>query len=275
VNFNNQIIGSKSNLLPIIWFFYLPLPKIIITIATSKLHIDELNLFFKTQKCFETKDVTAFYKQFEPEIQQSTINWRVYALVKLGLLKRIGRGKFMLEGSQINFTPDVSSKLKTIQSKLKKEFPFLNTCIWNTSIINEFMRHQPGHFYTIIEVEKDALESVFYSLKDANYAVFLNPTRDVLVKYLPNNKDVLIIKSLVTEAPILNIKGFNTISLEKMLVDIYCDNVIFSAQQGSEMRTIFENALTKYAINQSTMIRYANRKGKKENFTQYLNTISN
>ena len=60
-----------------------------------------------------------------------------------------------------------------------------------------------------------------------------------------------------------------------MLVDIYCDNVLFSAQQGSEMRTIFENALTKYAINQSTMIRYANRKGKKESFTQYLNSISN
>ncbi len=251
------------------------MPKISLAIATSKLHIDELNLYFKAKKCFETKDVTAFYRQYEPEIQQATINWRIYTLVKQKLINRIGRGKFMLEGSQINFIPEVSTKLKTIQSKLKKEFPFLNTCIWNTSIINEFMRHQPGRFYSIVEVEKDAQESVFYSMKDANYAVFLNPTRDVLDKYLPSNKDVYIIKPLVTEAPTLNLNEFNTITLEKLLVDIFCDTVVFSAQQGSEMRTIFENALSKYAINHSKMIRYADRKGKKESFTKYLNTISN
>jgi hypothetical protein len=96
-----------------------------------------------------------------------------------------------------------------------------------------------------------------------------------LEKYLPNNKDVLIVKPLVTEAPTQNIKELVTISLEKLLVDIYCDDVIFAPQQGSEMRTIFENALTKYAINQSRMLRYANRKGKKISFTKYLNSISN
>ena len=137
------------------------------------------------------------------------------------------------------------------------------------------MRHQPGRFYFIIEVEKDSIQSVFYNLKEMNYAVFSEPTSDILEKYLPNNKDIFIVKSLVTEAPTQNIKGINTISLEKLLVDIFCDNIIFAPQQGSEMRTIFETALTKYAINQSRMLRYANRKGKKESFTKYFNSISN
>jgi len=137
------------------------------------------------------------------------------------------------------------------------------------------MRHQPGRFYFLIEVEKDSIQSVFYYLKELNYAAFSDPTSDILDKYLPNNKDILIVKSLVTEAPTQNIKGIDTISLEKLLVDIYCDDVIFAPQQGAEMRTIFETALTKYAVNQSRMLRYASRKGKKESFTKYLNSISN
>ena len=137
------------------------------------------------------------------------------------------------------------------------------------------MRHQPGRFYYLIEVEKDSIQSIFYYLKELNYAVFSDPTSDIIEKYLPNNKDILIVKSLVTEAPTQNIKSIDTISLEKLLVDIYCDDVIFAPQQGAEMRTIFETALTKYAINQSRMLRYASRKGKKESFTKYLNSISN
>jgi hypothetical protein len=60
-----------------------------------------------------------------------------------------------------------------------------------------------------------------------------------------------------------------------MLVDIFCDDVIFAAQQGSEMRTIFQEAFKKYTINESRMMRYADRRRKKENFREYLNPISN
>lgn len=248
--------------------------EIFYTIATTKLYIEELKQSFKTTECFETTDIFAFYKQLEPDINPKTVNWRVYSLTQLGIINRVGRGKFTL-GSQRNYLPEISPELKKIYSKIKKEFPYLNICVWNTSTINEFMRHQPGRFYFLIEVEKDASQSVFYFLKELNYAVFLEPTSDILDKYLPNNKDIYIVKSLVTEAPINNISGLDTISIEKLLVDIFCDTVIFASQQGAEMRTIFETAFAKYAINQSRMLRYASRKGKKEVFTKYLNSISN
>ena len=38
-----------------------------------------------------------------------------------------------------------------------------------------------------------------------------------------------------------------------MLVDIFCDELIFSAQQGSEMKTIFLEALSKYSVNENRM----------------------
>ena len=84
-----------------------------------------------------------------------------------------------------------------------------------------------------------------------------------------------MVKALVSEAPIQLINGVNLPTLEKMLVDIFCDDVIFAAQQGSEMRTIFREAMKKYTINENRMLRYADRRRKKESFKQYLNSISN
>ncbi len=198
----------------------------------------------------------------------------MYSFVQMGLLNRIGRGKFII-GEGKNFIPEVSPKMKAINSRLKKKFPYLKFCIWNTSALNEFMIHQPGRFYLLIEVEKEATQSIFYFLKEAKHSVFIDPTSDLLEKYLPSEKESLIIRSLVSEAPLQNIKGINTASLEKMLVDVFCDDVIFSAQQGNEMRTLFKEALNKYSVNKNRMLRYADRRRKKESFTKYLNSISN
>ena len=127
----------------------------------------------------------------------------------------------------------------------------------------------------IIEVKKEATQSIFYFLKDANYSVFIEPTSDILEKYLPIEKEFLIIKSLVSEAPIQNVKGINTAPLEKMLVDVFCDDVLFSAQQGGEMQTLFKEALNKYSVNENRMLRYADRRRKKESLTKYLYSITN
>lgn len=195
-------------------------------------------------------------------------------MVQKGVLNRIGRGKFQL-GKGRSYLPEISPKLKSIYSKLRKEFPYLKICIWNTSALNEFMLHQSGNFYILIEVEKEAVQSIFYFLKEANCSVFIEPTNDILDKYLPADKDSLIITSLITEAPIQTINGMNTVSLEKMLVDIFCDEIIFSAQQGKEMRTIFKEAFAKYTINENRMLRYSDRRGKKEALKEYMDSIPN
>lgn len=215
-----------------------------------------------------------FYNEIEKDLKFSTINWRIYALVQNGVFQRVGRGKFKF-GKERNYLPDISSKMKSIYSKIKKEYPYTDICIWNTSSLNEFMIHQPFKFYYILEIEKEAMNSIFYFLKDINFSVFLEPTTDILEKYTPDNKQIIIIKPLISEAPLISVKGIKTASIEKMLVDIFCDTITFSAHQGSEMRRIFEIAFTKYTVNQSRMLRYASRRRKKENFIEFLNTISN
>lgn len=137
------------------------------------------------------------------------------------------------------------------------------------------MQHQPNHFFTLVETDKETTNSVFYFLREIKKSVFIEPTNDILEKYIVNEKETFIIKSIISEAPTQNINGIETVTIEKMLVDIFCDDVIFSAQQGGEMRSIFKNAFEKYTINQSKMLRYADRRRKKEELSQFIKTISN
>lgn len=243
-------------------------------IATDKLNIDRLKEYFRGKETFESNDIVRFYEMDEPQIKISTVNWRIYHLVQKGVLNRVGRGKLALGEGKI-YLPEISSKIKSIHSKLKREFPYLEFCIWNTSLFNEFMIHQPVRFYILIEVEKEATQSVFFFLKEEKYPVFVDPTEDIFAKYLSEEKENLIVKSLVTEAPLQKIARLNTVTIEKMLVDIFSDELIFSAQQGSEMRIIFQEAMSKYSVNENRMLRYADRRRKKESFQKYLNSISN
>ena len=157
---------------------------------------------------------------------------------------------------------------------MQKQFPYLQICIWNTSVFNELMIHQPGRFYTLIEVDKETTQSVFYFLKETRKNIFLKPDAEILSLYASAEKETIIINSLVSEAPVQLLQGVMTTTIEKLLVDVFCDDVLFAAQQGSEMETIFREAFEKYTISENKMLRYANRRRKKETFSNYLNRVS-
>ena len=243
-------------------------------IASKKLNIAQLQEHFKDKNIFETDDIAEFYRRSEPGLKSTTINWRVYELVQKGVLERISSGKFRL-GTGKNWQPEISHKTISLYERIKKDFPYLKICIWNTSVLNEFMIHQPGRFYQIVEVEKEATEAIFFWLKEAKFTVAMDPSQDFIEKYVTADKETTIVKSLVSEAPLQTIQGIYSPAIEKILVDIFCDEIIFNAQQGSEMRTIFSEAFEKYSIFKDRLFRYASRRGKKELLENYVNTFSN
>lgn len=242
-------------------------------IENPKLNIDKLKAYFREKSTFCTKDIELFYNTLEPGIKSTTVNWRVYALVQSGILSRIGRGKFTFGVGHI-FIPDISRKIKNLYMDLQKQFPYLQICVWHTSLLNELMLHQPGKFYTLVEVDKEATESVFYFLKETKKNIFLDPSAEILSLYASVEKEVIIITSLVSEAPTQTLQGVMTTTIEKLLVDVFCDEVLFAAQQGSEMERIFKEAFEKYTINENKMLRYSDRRRKKQAFSNYLNRVS-
>ncbi len=202
------------------------------------------------------------------------MNWRIFNLVKQGHIKRMGRGLFSL-GEKINFEPLTDKQLLKINSLLKKELPFAKFCLWNTKLINQLMLHQPFQFFTLVETEKDALESVFHFLQAHYENVFLNPTGELIQRYTLGKSNVIIVLALVSEAPLQNIHDVTTITLEKIIVDLFCEQNIFAAQQGSELPFIYNNIFSKYTVNLNRMMRYADRRKKKQDLLEYLRTKTN
>jgi len=136
------------------------------------------------------------------------------------------------------------------------------------------MVHQPTRFFNLIEIDEDALESVFFFLKENRYSVLIEQTKKTLYRDLPDLTNKWILLPFVTEAPTQIVKRVETATIEKILVDIFCDEITFFAQQGHEMKVIFQQAFSKYAVQESTILRYADRRGKKKEIDNFLNKVS-
>jgi hypothetical protein len=85
------------------------------------------------------------------------------------------------------------------------------------------MLHQPAHFFTLVEAGKDAIESIFQFLQEHRNNVFLHPDRNTLERYTIATPKAIIVLPLVSEAPSQEVHTVNMLTLEKLIVDVFCE----------------------------------------------------
>lgn len=210
-----------------------------------------------------TKEVLVSYITSDfSELKLSTIDVYLSRLKRKGVIMNPSRGLYSLSGKQ-EFSPEVGLKLTRLYNGIKKEYPYIEMCIWNTKWLNEFMRHQIFRFYVVIEVDKEVTESVFYTLKDRGRQVFLEPDAETFNLYVNNSEDVIILRSLISEAPLSYSDKVTVPTLEKLLVDMTIDTELYGPQR-AELESIYENAFQKYQVNKSKMNRYALRRNREQ-----------
>ena len=91
--------------------------------------------------------------------------------------------------------------------------------------------------------------------------------------YLLHMKDVIVIQNLISQAPLQEIQKTTTVTLKKLLVDLFCEKNLFFYLQGSELQNIFQRAFEKYTINESKLLRYADRRKKKDEIREMIISI--
>ena len=225
----------------------------------NKIETHNFKQYFENKEAITFQDIKNYYCTSDPEIPYTTINWRIYKLVQLGILQRIGKGLYQL-GKTKSFVPPTNSKMKKIEAFLEKRFPFVQYCQWDLSRINSFAHHLINFNVSFVDVEKDAVDSAYHALKEQFPKVMAVQN---LYDGLSEFNNYIIVRSLITEAPIQKTGQIHTATIEKMLVDLAVDKE-FMSFQGSEIYTIFESAMEQYTINQNALLRYATRKNKKE-----------
>jgi len=234
---------------------------------------DRLSQYFEGRESFTTNDMYGFFSQTQPDIKKATVNWRVYELVRQGFLKRIGRGMYAL-GQGNCFLPLLTKKQKNIFSRIKKQFPLITFCCWHTSALKEFFQHFAVYDFLLIETERETIDAVFHFIKETNKNTFKEPSRDMMETFVFDGKDAVIVKSLISEAPLQDVDAVTVPTIEKILVDLVADSETFFFLQGHEMLNVFESAMGKYTVNTDRLLRYAKRRNKKEELQKILMQIS-
>lgn len=220
------------------------------------------------------KDFFAWLKENYPKASSSSYDVVMRQMIAKGLLQRIGRGIMGIVSSQKKiYLPKLNPEMLNLYMKLKEDYPYTEMCIWPVSSISSFVQHVPFSNTLILDTEKLSTEAVFHSVKHATpRIVLLNPTQKEYDLY-SSHEGNLIVKPLITEAPTIEGDGVTMASLEKILVDIAIDPT-FSFASGNELNTIYENAFDMYEINTKTMLRYASRRGKKEEIQKLINDVT-
>jgi hypothetical protein len=229
---------------------------------------------FKDKSFFTREELFNFFKEFDPELKETTFRWRIHELKKHEIIKSLKRGVFVISNKS-TYLPEVSPSLIQLAKKISKSFSEINYCIWDTSWLNEFTQHQTTSSKILVEIEKGFEESLFYELKDTTRKeVYLNPDEKAIDLYISESNQPVIVKKLLTRAPLTNQSEgrfkFLTPSLEKIMVDLFSDEKLFFHLQGPELIYIYENAIANYTINYTTLFSYAKRREKENDIKQFM-----
>ena len=125
-----------------------------------------LNYATMQGRTFHRKDLLLDVARRKEDIRVEAIDLQINRLIASGMLRRVGHGEYELTDNSLpEFVYRPSEAEKEIYGKLKRQFPFLDFCIWSPNVLASFMLHVPNIGYTFIDVEKDGMESVFNALQ--------------------------------------------------------------------------------------------------------------
>lgn len=217
------------------------------------------------------KDFVAWFESVHPNGSVRSMDTELRQMVASGVLERTGYGQFRICADvKPPYVPVVSPEMKALFSGIKERYPYAGFCIWQARAISSFMQHVPSIDALILETDRTAAEAVYEDVREIadGRIVLLRPTEKEYRLYA-SGAPSLLVKDLISEAPVISVDGVTTATLEKILVDATIATE-FEFARGSELYTIYENAYQMYRIGKKAMLRYATRRGKKDEIEKLI-----
>jgi hypothetical protein len=183
----------------------------------------------------------------------------------------VGKGIYTVEQKQ-PFEPEADDMMNEIGSFLDHSHNHHDYNIWTTAWLNELIELQATSFLYVLEVNKASMEQVFFALRDSGdfSNVFINPDGMVIENYISELPQAIIVTPMISRAPITKVGGIVFPTLEKILVDLFCDPKLYFAYQGRQLVKLFEASLSKYVINYSRLFNYAKRRHREDTLKDFL-----
>lgn len=196
----------------------------------------------------------------------SALQWRsiqnaLSRLVIKGKLLRIQKGIYTLARHNA-WQVVLGEQEKSVYNLIHEQYPLIRLCVYNGETFAPIQHHLAFNQATYIEVDRDSAESVFHRLQDAGYEAYCCPDEQMAYNYADIKKKIVIVKPLVSQAPLMKQNGYYVPTLEKLIVDIRVDKD-FYYMHGIEATYMTDMARQLYIVNEAKLKRYAMRRGVK------------
>jgi hypothetical protein len=207
-------------------------------------------------------------------IERNTLSWHLSDLCRKGKLRRVGRGVYSAQLANM-FLVKASAKVRALYRAVSAQFPFADFCMYSGSVIAPLLHDMVPNNTLYIETNREVVESVFNMLLPRYKGrLFVSPTKEIATTYIDFGKENIIVKPLVTEAPLTHDGKVPVPMLEKLLVDTRVDADFFFLH-GYENLEMLRTAISHYSVNRNRLLRYADRRNAKESIMNDLETIKN
>lgn len=218
-----------------------------------------------------TTEIIEDYLRMNPNINKNTVIWNLNELVKKNLITRLGRGIYYFSGtSKMEFSTNVYVDVQKVIRLIKAKFKYVDIVIEDSKWFADYIVQQPFSTVVKIEVNEPAVEAVADYLRKNGIEAFSCEDLDYADKYF-NGVRMFVIDKIRFNNPVNKInKNFSIAKIEKIMVDIVCDDDIFKQYQGWELENFYNNVTDKCLVNFSTIIRYAASRGRKEEIVSLL-----
>lgn len=210
--------------------------------------------------------------EFTAGIARNTLSWHLSNLCRQGKLRRIGRGIYTAHFSN-TFQVKANAKARSLYKALSKQFPLADFCVYGGGVITPLLHDLTPNNTVYIETNREVTESVFNALLPKYKGrLFLSPTKKIASTYIDYGSENIIVKPLVTESPLMLDGEVPVPTIEKLLVDTRVDPDFYFLH-GYENLEMLRTAITHYNVNQTRLLRYADRRNEKESILNDLKEI--
>ena len=86
---------------------------------------------FKDRGSFTREELYDFFRDFEPDLKEGTLAWRIYNLKNKNIIKPLMRGLYSISYKP-KYNPEISQELYKIASRISKQFEDIKYCLWET-----------------------------------------------------------------------------------------------------------------------------------------------
>lgn len=227
----------------------------------------------KTGTKYSRQQLISLLREDTPLLKDGSYQWAIGGMLNSGEIIRTSFDEYMVAAGKSlpEYLPTYTQLASDLLERVAAKFPYIGFTVFETVLMNDFLNHLIAQNTIFLQVEKEASAFVFRFLQDEGTEnVMYKPTKKDFNLYWTT--DSVIITDMVSEAPIAS-NNPHVITIEKMLVDMYCDKRIQSTYSKAEYPSVLEQVIKTYKVEKNKMFRYAGRRNKATEIKKILGEL--